>query len=215
MTSKWATREHSSDPPSTGPCTAELVFFAVGSVAFAIAVILGAFEQSGRVQLPRGVYAILAALMVIGVCGWTIIWVAGYVEVRARRRTKVHFDELRNEMADHFDALRTEMAELTSAMQKLADRVSEQVQQRQRPASAAAACRPVGHMYVSGPGQGEAAAARPASVEAPTDPSGSALQQAREDGMEQGFDLGYRAQLADRGVTPLPRPRRPRLTGDS
>lgn len=40
----------------------------------------------------------------------------------------------------------------------------------------------------------------------PTDPSGATPQRAREDGIEQGFEIGYTAQLAERVV---------RLIGDS
>ncbi|MEV4196995.1 hypothetical protein [Micromonospora globbae] len=75
-----------------------------------------------------------------------------------------------------------------------------------------AGARPAGHLYLShAVGQSDVGI-RPTVVDAATDP---ALQRAREDGIEQGFDIGIRAQLADMGVTPL-RPRKARrLTGDS
>lgn len=60
--------------------------------------------------------------------------------------------------------------------------------------------------YVSG-AQGETIGFRKGgTVDDPTDPSGATLQRAREDGIEQGFEIGYTAQLAERGV---------RLIGDS
>ncbi|WP_433310024.1 hypothetical protein ACQP0U_21755 [Micromonospora sp. CA-269861] len=34
----------------------------------------------------------------------------------------------------------------------------------------------------------------------PTDPSGATLQRARDDGIEQRFEIGHTAQLAERGV---------------
>lgn len=39
----------------------------------------------------------------------------------------------------------------------------------------------------------------PGTVDGMTEPSGPALQRARDDGIEEGFDIGYRAKLATTG----------------
>ncbi|MFF0154840.1 hypothetical protein [Micromonospora sp. NPDC005203] len=41
------------------------------------------------------------------------------------------------------------------------------------------------------------------TLDAPTDPSGATLQRARENGIEQGFEIGYTAQFAERAAAPL------------
>ncbi|MFE7869782.1 hypothetical protein ACFUYE_05455 [Micromonospora humida] len=71
-------------------------------------------------------------------------------------------------------------------------------------------------MYVSRASQGDTVGIRTmATVDDRTDPAGVTIQQAREEALEQGFEIGYRAREAERGVTLLPTARRRRLTGDS
>ncbi|MEV0809705.1 hypothetical protein [Micromonospora sp. NPDC050200] len=155
------------------------------------------YQHYFGVALATGMYAILAAGIVIGGCGWAITWMVGQAERRVR-----------GEAADERRKILDRLTELTSAMEQLSSRGGA----RPGPASP---CRAGGHTYASQASQPAPAGIRQTSVDAATGPSGVRLQRAREDGIEQGFEIGYRAQLAERGVTPLPRPRRPRLTGDS
>ncbi|MFI1195535.1 hypothetical protein ACH4T9_20070 [Micromonospora sp. NPDC020750] len=82
------------------------------------------------------------------------------------------------------------LAELTGAVSDLR---AQLVAQRGAPAGTR---RPVGGAHVS-------------SFQA------ALVQRAREDGIEQGFEIGYQAHLGECGVPYLPSRRRPRLTGDS
>ncbi|MEU8298574.1 hypothetical protein AB0C04_15010 [Micromonospora sp. NPDC048909] len=93
-----------------------------------------------------------------------------------------------------------QLAELTSQVRELRRHLA-----RRQPSA-------VGHMYMSHAVGQSTVGIRPATVDGATDP---ALERAREDGIEQGFDLGVKVQLADMGVIPLQRRQKRRLTGDS
>lgn len=186
---------NTEQPPDQSPpssARAEQTFCTLGFTVLAVACVLCLFEQTGNVQMPRGIYAILAAGIVIGGVGWTVVWSVGRAEARVAAGIE----------ADHREVV-DRLAQLTSTVQDTPARTKP-----------AASCRAPA-IYTSRASQGETVGIRAGTVEAPTDPSGRALQRAREDGIEEGFDIGLKVQLADRGVTPLPRPRRPRLTGDS
>ncbi|MEV4842215.1 hypothetical protein AB0K20_03175 [Micromonospora matsumotoense] len=100
--------------------------------------------------------------------------------------------------------------DLTAGLAELTDRLDALAASRTRSTT----CR--AGMYVSRASQGDTVGIRTiATVDAGTDPAGATIQRAREDGIEQGFEIGYRAQLAERGIPLLPTARRRRLTGDS
>ncbi|MGC4770820.1 hypothetical protein ACLQ25_17830 [Micromonospora sp. DT44] len=115
-------------------------------------------------------------------------------------------------------ATEEQLADVVSHLATLTEQFAALVEQREagaRQLRPTGTCRPGGHMYVTGT-QGETVGFRRGTVDGPTDPAGLTLQRAREDGIEQGFEIGYTAHRAEMGVTPLlPRARRPRLTGES
>lgn len=173
----------------------EYGYLILGVVAIVITVTLYLVDHLARVDIPIGTYPILASLAGLGGCGWI-------VRSSDAQRQDTH-------------ARTEELSQRLAVVEKLLATLAEQRDPGIRPVRLAS-CRPSGHMYVSG-SQGETVGFRKgASVDGPTDPSGATLQRAREDGIEQGFEIGYTAQLAERGVTPLlPRAQRSRLTGDS
>lgn len=185
-----SSRGESTEQPSIedpGRLCPEHAFLGVALIALTAAIVALIVEHETTVQVLRGGYSILAAVIVVGFTGW-------FVGAAARR--------VRREVG-------AAVAGLTAALAELHVQVAQQ-----RVVYLPAPGRQVGHMYVSSAAQGESIAVPRASVDADTQAADS-IAAAREDGIEKGFEIGYRAQLADLGVTPLPRPRRPRLTGDS
>ncbi|MFI7434190.1 hypothetical protein [Micromonospora haikouensis] len=67
----------------------------------------------------------------------------------------------------------------------------------------------------AGGGEGDTVGILPPTADAATMPTLDAVRKAREDGVEEGFDIGLKVRLVDMGVVPLERRRRSRLTGDS
>lgn len=204
MTTKWGTREDTDDD-SAG--SAEPVFMTIGAVCLSIVVVAILFGQETGVHAPQGVYVILAGGMVIGINGWLTSWLLRREHRASRRYVAEELDVVRQDV----DELRQDVEDVKRLLEQLLDRVDE-LRPRLRPARG---CKQV---YVSQAAQVEMVGIRQASVDAATDPAGvSPLQQAHEAGMEKGFDIGVRTQLAEMGVPWLPhqRPRRPRLTGDS
>lgn len=215
MTNRWGTAsitEPEPEPPSRG--LAELVCLAIATACLSVAVVACAFQYKAGVEVARGLYAILAAGIVIGGDGWMIAWSVSRAEAQMRRCVAGEMKALRHEVAGLRQDLQSRdelLAELTSKLETVSGHLDDLLSGRPRLASQ---CRVPG-TYMSRVNQGDAVGIRAGTVDAPTDPSGSALQRAREDGIEEGFDIGLKVQLAERGVTPIPRPRRPRLTGDS
>ncbi|MEU4595361.1 hypothetical protein [Micromonospora aurantiaca (nom. illeg.)] len=206
MTTKWGTREDTDDDSAGSRC-AEPVFVAIGAVCLSTAVVAILFGQKTGVHVPHGVYAILAGGMVIGIDGWFRSWLLRREHRATRRYVAEELDVVRQDV----DELRQDTEDVKRLLEQLLDRLDES-RPRPRPARG---CR---HVYVSQAAQVDTVRIRQASVDAATDPAGvSPLQRAHEAGVEKGFDIGVRTQLAEMGVPSLPpqRPRVPRLTGDS
>ncbi|MGW5556823.1 hypothetical protein ACWER9_06325 [Micromonospora sp. NPDC003944] len=191
MENTWGPQ--ATDPPRRHT---EYGYLIVGVAAIGITVTLYLVDHLADVSVPTGTYPILASLAGLGGVGWI---------VRSSDAQR-HDERARQDMLDQ---------RLAAAEALLATLV----QQRDvgiHPARPAARHIPGGHMYVAGSQGDTIGFRRGSSVDGPTDPSGATLQRAREDGIEQGFEIGYTAQLAERGVTPLrQRARRSRLMGDS
>lgn len=135
MSDHRGTREQTSDPPG-GPAQNEIAFCVLFAVTLSVAAVAVAFEHVARVQVARGMYAILAGLMVIGGTGWTIAWSVARAEERVRRRVEDEMAELREEVA----RAGHRMAELTIQVEALTRAVAQS-----RPSSG-----PSAHRYVSG-----------------------------------------------------------------
>ncbi|MET7949192.1 hypothetical protein [Micromonospora sp. NPDC005324] len=182
--------ENTGGPRATDPPRrhTEYGYLILGVAAIVLATTLFLVDHLTPVIIPFGTYPLLANLFGAGICGWVV-------------RSS---DLQRQDLAQR-------LARVEAALAALAEQRDVGIRQ----ARPVATHRPGGHMYVSG-AQGETIGFRRGTVDAPTDPSGATLQRAREDGIEQGFEIGYTAQLAERGVTPLlHRARRSRLMGDS
>ncbi|MEU4781857.1 hypothetical protein [Micromonospora sp. NPDC023633] len=197
-------------------CAAHLYLLA-GAASGILLVATLAVDHYTHLHANVGVYAILAVLSIGGGCGW----IAHSTEAHNRRHLGRQLRDLgrqQRELAQQQRELSTQMAQLTAAMERLAERLAST---RPHPALT---CRPaVGRTYMSQAHHDHSVGIQPASVDDSTDPSGPALQRAREEGrkegreegLEEGFDIAIKARLADLGITPLPTQRTRRLTGDS
>ncbi|MCX5066871.1 hypothetical protein OOJ91_13550 [Micromonospora lupini] len=149
MENTWGP-EQNTDPPgrSGGTQTAYCVLFAVSLTAGALACL---FEHVTGAWIARGLYAILAGLMVIGGCGWTIAWLMSGSEDRLHRHAAAEMTEARAEA-------RAERADIRAEVTVLSDRVAELTTQVQALTAAVAQSRvtylptahqpPIGHRYL-------------------------------------------------------------------
>lgn len=166
----------------------EYGYLTLGSSTTAAIAVLCIIDHT-TIDVEVGLYALLVVLACIGGSGWLV----------------------RSGDAQRRRDLTVGLVELRTAQDELASLLADLVRQRPRPATTS--CR--AGMYVSQASQGDTVGMRIPSVDTQTDPAGVTIQRAREDGIEQGFEIGYRAQLAELGIPLLPTARRPRLTGDS
>ncbi|MFG1884005.1 hypothetical protein [Micromonospora sp. NPDC049102] len=181
----------------------ENCYLIAGVVALTAAAATFTISQLASVTVPQGLYTILVGLSVLGGCGWIVR--------SGDTQRACALEAGKNVLQQRLTAIEEQLATLTEQLAALAEQ-RETATRQLRPTGT---CRPGGNMYVAGT-QGETIGFRRGTVDGPTDPSGLSLQRAREDGIEQGFEIGYTAHLAEMGVTPLlPRARRSRLMGDS
>lgn len=89
-----------TDRPPQSTARAELAYFSFGCVALTIATVLLLFEQGRNVHLPRGLYAILAAGIVLGGVGWTVVWSVGRAEERVRAMVECDLQETSTRLAE-------------------------------------------------------------------------------------------------------------------
>lgn len=94
MSDHRGTREQAPDPPG-GAAPAEIGFCALFAVMLSTAAVAAAFEYVAQVPVARGLYAILAGLMVIGGTGWTVAWSVARAEDRVARQVEDEMAELR------------------------------------------------------------------------------------------------------------------------
>ncbi|SCL31799.1 hypothetical protein GA0070616_4334 [Micromonospora nigra] len=188
--------------PAGSNGAAQTVFIIIGTIAATGAGVACLFDSTTHIDLPHGLYAILGAALGIGGCGWTTCHVADRAEARVHRDLGVTVHQVREDLA----ATNRRLAELTSFLESHVRSASRTYSPPHRA---------TGHMYASASSQGATVGILATTVDAATDPAVAAVRRAREDGIEQGFEIGYQARLADVGVTPLGPARARRLTGDS
>ncbi|PZF85051.1 hypothetical protein [Micromonospora deserti] len=142
-----------------------MAFFAIGCTALAVAGVVFIFDLFGDHDVPRGLYAIVAASIVIGGDGWTVLWAISQAEKRVQRSVTPEIAGLRKGI----ERRDKQLAELTSRMDALIDRLEGAAPSRPRPTHVAASCRAVGHTYMSqGYQEARVGIVRPSAVDADT-----------------------------------------------
>ncbi|PZG18997.1 hypothetical protein C1I95_12540 [Micromonospora craterilacus] len=169
----------------------------LGTAALTLAAALAYISHATPIEIERNIIDVVTALFVVAMFGWLFTTSDG----RRRRDLVAGKRELTRGQAE----LRQGQAVLQAQLAELRWEI-EQLRRALRQRPAVGTCSP-GRLYLSrtaGP-----VGIQASTVDSGTEPADARLQQAREAGIEEGFDIGLRTRLADLGVPTLPRPRRP------
>lgn len=168
-------------------------YLLVSIVTLTVAVVMVIVDHATPVEMASGGYAVLATVSGAAFVGWVVR------SASAMLLRKVH------------ESHQWMVSQVATPLPPGGGRAPERTV---TPRTVRASCRLVaGRTYVStlagsGGGEGDTAGIPLPTVDAATVPTFDAVRKAREDGVEEGFDIGLRVQLADMGVVPLERRRR-------
>ncbi|WP_431976211.1 hypothetical protein [Micromonospora haikouensis] len=168
-------------------------YLLVSIVTLTVAVVMVIIDHATPVEMASGGYAVLAAVSGAAFVGWVVRSSA------AMLLRKVHESHqwMVSQVATPLPAGGAPAPEPATT-----------------PRTVRASCRlATGRTYVStvaaaGGGDGDTVGILSPTVDAATVPTFDAVRKAREDGVEEGFDIGLKVRLADMGVVPLERRRR-------
>ncbi|MBM0275069.1 hypothetical protein [Micromonospora tarensis] len=177
------------DPPRRH---AEYGYVILCVTAIVLAATLFLVDHLAPVTIPFGTYPLLASVIGVGGCGWTVTWLLS----RAERCVTCHVSAEVTEVREEVSQLSGRVAELAVQVEALLVTIAGQRDVGIRLVRPAARQVSGGHMYVAGTQGDTIGFRRGGSVDGPTDPLGVALGKPREDGRRNRSE----------GVTWLPEP---------